>query len=98
MVDENRIEGAVRKTIGKLEDTVGQFTGDTSTQAEGKARRAAGAVQGAYGETLDTARGLAYEISKITKDQPILSVLVAGSIGFILGRLSAGNISNRPRR
>jgi uncharacterized protein YjbJ (UPF0337 family) len=91
MVDKNRVEGAVENTIGKIEDTAGRVVGDAPTQAEGKARQAAGAAQSVYGETIDRARGLAREVDEVTKQQPLWMLLAAGAIGFFLGRFSADN-------
>jgi uncharacterized protein YjbJ (UPF0337 family) len=98
MVDKNRVEGALENTIGKIEDAAGQIAGDAPTQAEGKARRAAGAVQSAYGETLDGARGFARELGGITRQQPFWMLLAASAIGFVAGRLSAANAGPRRSR
>ncbi|WP_428391567.1 CsbD family protein [Lichenicoccus sp.] len=82
MVDTNRIEGAAEDTVGKLQDGMGGLLGDGAMQARGKARQVAGQAQGFYGETLDTMRDL-------TADQPILALLAASLLGFILGALFA---------
>jgi len=80
MVDENRIEGAVKNIGGKIQDAVGGLTGDTSTQARGKANQAEGKVQGTYGEVLDDVRSYA-------ADQPIAAVMAAMGVGVLLGFL-----------
>jgi uncharacterized protein YjbJ (UPF0337 family) len=98
MVDKNRVEGAVENTIGKIEDTVGGVARDVPTQAEGKARRAAGVAQSAYGETFDRARGLAEEVGCITRQQPYWMLLAAAATGFVVGRFSANNAGPRRNR
>ncbi len=80
MVDSNRIEGAAEDTVGKLQDGMGGLLGDGATQAKGKARQVAGQAQSYYGETLDTLRDL-------TADQPVVALLAASGIGFVLGAL-----------
>ena len=82
MVDTNRIEGAAEETVGKLQDGMGGLLGDGASQAKGKARQVAGQAQGFYGETLDTLRDL-------TADQPLLALLAASLLGFVLGALFA---------
>ncbi len=82
MVDENRAEGFVRDVGGKVQDAVGGLTGDTSTQARGKANQAAGQAQNLYGETLDTMRNFA-------SDQPLTALLSALGAGAVLGLVLA---------
>ena len=44
-MDENRLSGTAKNIGGKLEEGIGQVTGDTKTQAEGIARQVSGAAQ-----------------------------------------------------
>ncbi len=82
-MDENRIEGSARDIGGKLQDAVGGLTGDTSTQARGKANQATGQAQDAYGKVID-------QLQEMTHDQPLtvlISTLGIGLLfGFLLGR------------
>ena len=82
MVDTNEAEGAVKDTVGKLQDGMGGVLGDTGMQAKGKAKQFAGQAQEYYGDTLDTVRDVA-------SDQPRLALGVAVGVGFILGALIA---------
>ena len=82
MVDSNRIQGAAEDVVGKVQDGMGGLLGDTATQAKGKAREFAGQAQGYYGEALDTVRD-------VTSDQPLVAILAATGIGFLLGALIA---------
>ncbi len=52
-MDTNRIEGAVRQAKGSIKEAVGKVTGNVQLQAEGRAEKIAGEVQGKYGETKD---------------------------------------------
>ena len=54
-MDENRVQGAARKVVGKAEGALGDVTGDTKTQLEGRAREMSGATQQAYGQAKDAA-------------------------------------------
>ena len=82
MVDTNQAEGAVKDTVGKLQDGMGGLLGDTGAQAKGKAKQFAGQAQEYYGDTLDSVRDIA-------SDQPLLALGVAVGTGFILGALLA---------
>ena len=44
-MDKDRIAGSAKDLAGKVENTVGDIAGDTKTQAEGRAREAAGWTQ-----------------------------------------------------
>ena len=50
---ENEMEGAARNVGGKVESAVGNLTGDTKTQADGKIDQVAGQAQQAYGNAKD---------------------------------------------
>jgi uncharacterized protein YjbJ (UPF0337 family) len=52
-MDDRRFEGAARDLGGKVQDTVGGLTGDSQTQARGKANQAAGQAENAYGKAAD---------------------------------------------
>ena len=59
MMDKDRIAGSAKDFAGKVESTVGGLTGDAKTQAEGRAREAAGTVQNLYGQAKDAAGDVA---------------------------------------
>ena len=54
-MDKDRIVGSAKDFAGKVEGAVGDMTGDAKTQAEGRAREAAGTVQNLYGQAKDAA-------------------------------------------
>ncbi|MDI4232664.1 CsbD family protein [Bradyrhizobium sp. 31Argb] len=54
-MDTDRIAGAAKEFAGKAEGAVGEMTGDSKTEASGRAREAAGAVQNLYGQAKDAA-------------------------------------------
>lgn len=55
-MDKDRVEGAGQQVKGAVKETFGKVTGDTKTEAEGKADKAAGKVQNAVGGAKDSAR------------------------------------------
>jgi uncharacterized protein YjbJ (UPF0337 family) len=55
-MDKDRIAGSAKDFAGKVESTVGDIAGDAKTQASGRTREAAGAVQNLYGQAKDAAR------------------------------------------
>ena len=61
----------------RVQEKVGQFTGDAKTQAEGLYNQASGQAE------QQIAR-----LSDVIKEQPIAAVLVAAAAGYLLGRLT----------
>jgi uncharacterized protein YjbJ (UPF0337 family) len=55
-MDKDRIVGAAHQVKGAVKETVGKLTGDTKTQAEGAAEKAAGKVQNIVGGAKDAVR------------------------------------------
>jgi len=55
-MDKDRIDGAANKVKGSIKEAVGKVTGDTKTQAEGKAQKTAGKAQNTVGGAKDTVR------------------------------------------
>lgn len=49
IVSDDRAKGAARQASGKVESTLGNLTGDTKTQAQGKVDDVAGQAQRSYG-------------------------------------------------
>lgn len=54
---------------------------------EEKAREVAGEATVAYGEAVDQARGAAQSLSQSVKQQPLVSVLIASTVGYAIARL-----------
>jgi uncharacterized protein YjbJ (UPF0337 family) len=74
----DRVEGTAREFGGRVQETVGNVTGDSKTQAQGLYNQAAGQAQQAAGQ-----------FSDVVKAQPIVASLIALAIGYVLGRLTA---------
>lgn len=74
----DNLAGAARDTVGKMQETVGQATGDLKTQA-----------QGMYNQASGQAQEQAARVSEVIWDQPLTAALIALGIGYILGRLTA---------
>ena len=68
MMDKDRIAGSAKDFAGKVEGAVGGLTGDAKTQAEGRAREAAGTMQNLYGQAKDTASDVADAAVNFAKD------------------------------
>ena len=90
-MDENRIKGAATNIGGKVKDTAGGLLGDSKTQAEGKADQASGQVQNAYGSAKDVVREgadtLGTQIDSLMKERPMVALLGAVGVGYVLARL-----------
>ncbi|MEA2744232.1 MAG: hypothetical protein QOG73_1871 [Acetobacteraceae bacterium] len=74
----DRVEGTAREFGGRVQETVGNMTGDSKTQAQGLYNQASGQAQQA-----------AAQFSDVVKAQPVVASLVALAIGYVLGRLTA---------
>lgn len=55
-MDKDRIDGAAKQVKGSIKEAIGKVTGDSKTQAEGVAEKAAGKVQSSVGGAKDAAR------------------------------------------
>jgi uncharacterized protein YjbJ (UPF0337 family) len=95
MTDE-RIQGAFRSIGGRVEEGFGRATGDTKMEAEGLMNQAAGAVQDAYGKTIDVASEGAKTVKdaavsshdflkKFMEDNPHTTTAIALGIGLLIG-------------
>ena len=56
-IDPDRTEGAAKNLGGKIKEQVGKVTGDSKTEAEGKADQAKGKIQNTIGGIKDTLKG-----------------------------------------
>lgn len=90
-MDEDRVAGAAKEFGGKVKDAVGGAVGDSGTEAQGKADRALGVVQNAYGSAKDAVRdnagGVLEEIEDFVQERPVLALLAAAGVGFMLGQI-----------
>jgi uncharacterized protein YjbJ (UPF0337 family) len=75
---DDRVEGTAREFGGRMQEAVGNVTGDAKTQAQGLYNQASGQAQQA-----------AAQFSDVVKAQPVVASLVALAIGYVLGRLTA---------
>lgn len=93
--NRDEIEGTVRNVAGKAQEAFGNLTGDTKTQVEGAARQVAGRAQDAYGQARDVAQDATRQVGRMVEQQPVVSLLIAGVIGYALGLLTAGATDRR---
>jgi uncharacterized protein YjbJ (UPF0337 family) len=70
-------QGKAREMAGRVQEKVGELSGDAKTQAKGLYNQAAGQAQQQV-----------VRLSDLIKDQPIPAVLVAAAAGYLLGRLT----------
>jgi uncharacterized protein YjbJ (UPF0337 family) len=55
--NDDRIEGSAKNLGGKIKEGFGKLTGDTKTEAEGKADQVEGKVQNTWGGIKDAIKG-----------------------------------------
>ncbi len=88
-MNDDRIEGTVKEFAGKAQATAGDVVGDAKTSADGRIREAAGQAQEYYGAAADQIRGLSEELTDRIHETPLLAVLGALGLGYLIGRLSS---------
>ena len=90
-MDEDRLYGTARNLGGKVEEGIGQATGDVKSQIRGKLDQAAGNAQDLYGQTAEAARDTAANFDRwlrtTIETQPYTTAIVALGIGWLLGRM-----------
>lgn len=55
-MDSDRVKGAAKEALGKVEGAFGQATGDAETEASGTVREAEGIVQNTIGQAKDAVK------------------------------------------
>lgn len=55
-MDQDRKEGAIKKTVGKIKEKAGEIMGDRKTESEGRSERIEGEVQNTVGGIKDSLR------------------------------------------
>jgi uncharacterized protein YjbJ (UPF0337 family) len=88
-MNDDRIEGTVKEFAGKAQATAGDVVGDAKPSADGRIREAAGQAQEYYGAAADQIRGLSEELTDRIHETPLLAVLGALGLGYLIGRLSS---------
>ncbi len=87
MSDE--FDGAVNKVAGKVQGAAGDMLGDTKTSIDGRLREAAGKIQENYGAAAEQVRGFTEELTERIHETPLLAILAAAGLGYLLGRITA---------
>jgi uncharacterized protein YjbJ (UPF0337 family) len=86
-MNEDQVIGGAKEVGGKVKDAVGGLAGDTKTQASGKYDELAGKVQRNYGAAVDAAGDQIEALSDRVREQPLIALLIAGVIGWVIGRI-----------
>ena len=63
-MSDDRLKGLGRQASGKVESTIGDLTGDTKSQAQGRVDDVAGQAQRAYGRAKDTVQDATSQMSQ----------------------------------
>lgn len=67
-MDSDRIKGKADDIAGRVKRQVGEWTGDTETEAEGAAQQVKGKVQNAFGKARDAVRDAADDVKNHADD------------------------------
>jgi uncharacterized protein YjbJ (UPF0337 family) len=85
----DEFDGAVNKMAGKVQGAAGDALGDAKTSIDGRIREAAGKIQENYGAAAEQVRGFTEELTERIHETPLLAVLAAAGLGYLLGRITA---------
>ena len=88
-MDENRIEGAVKEGVGRVQDAFGGGFSDEGLQARGKLNEAAGSLQNIYGQAVDRAKDVLDDAADMIERQPYAAAGAAALLGLLAGLLIA---------
>jgi uncharacterized protein YjbJ (UPF0337 family) len=94
-MNPNRAAGAFKNGMGKVEQGVGEMTGDAKLQAEGMADSLAGKAQNLYGQAADAASDAAETIADqaisfeqlmrdYVRERPYVALGAAFAIGALI--------------
>lgn len=86
-MDQNQFEGAAREAAGKVEEAVGDFTGDAGSRVRGRINQAAGKVQKNYGYVMQDLDDFTVRLRQRTREQPLTALLAAAALGYLIGRV-----------
>lgn len=89
MTDE-RIEGVVRKGVGRVQDAFGGLTGDAATQVRGKINQAAGSAEDLFGQAREMGEGLLEDLEGYARENPLPTLAVTLGVGVVVGLLLLG--------
>ena len=76
--------GEGRELGGKIEEGIGNATGDTALQGSGIADQLGGQLQKSFGEVKDKAGPLVDQARQFAKDRPWATAALLGTIGIAL--------------
>jgi uncharacterized protein YjbJ (UPF0337 family) len=63
-MDKDTVKGTIDDAAGRAKRQVGEWTGDTGTQAEGAAQQVKGKVEKAWGNTKDAVRDATDDVKR----------------------------------
>ena len=63
-MDKDKVKGTIDDAAGRVKRQVGEWTGDTSAQAEGAAQQVKGKLEKAWGDIKDSAREAGHHSDK----------------------------------
>ena len=98
-MDSDRVTGTAKETLGKAQAAAGEMFGDSEMEARGRARQAGGAAQDIYGQAKDvvgdrladvsdSAENALNALEREVKARPLVALLVAALVGFVLAQLT----------
>ena len=85
-MNEDTIEGKAFGFAEEANEAIGRKTGDQETKLEGNFDQARGKIQENYGAVRDGAAEVIDNAVDAIREFPVTSIVVAGLIGWLIGR------------
>jgi uncharacterized protein YjbJ (UPF0337 family) len=97
LMNEDRVIGNAKNVGGRVEEGLGQATGDVKSQLQGKAKQMEGAAQDVYGQVKESASDAVEAIRESAigaedflrttiEERPYTTAAIALGIGYLIGR------------
>lgn len=88
-MDDNRIAGAVKEGVGRVQGALGRSFDDEGLENRGRLNAATGAARNAYGQAVDTVRNLLDDAADQIEARPYAAAGVGALLGILVGLLIA---------
>lgn len=84
-MNEHHVTGGFKDVAGRVQSAAGALGDDPRTELKGKAREAAGKLEGTYANAVDAMSNAGQSVGRALQSNPTATVLVAAAVGFVLG-------------
>ncbi len=91
-MDDNRIAGAVKEGVGRVQTALGGGFDDQGLEARGRLNAAAGTAQNLYGQAVDMLRNVLDDAADQIERRPYAAAGAGALLGILVGLLIASRL------